>query len=375
MKLKKMTLSVMIIVVVFLIFSTAAYAQDDYSENSDWGFGPYVDLSGGLGLTVKYNGFTLFDGLKTNVYLSGVANYNMSGFFRNPDGTEYNPTVDEMMNGFYRRRNYGIGVGAGQELIHDTENNHSLLEAFLFYKYNKERYLEDEWPSNSLIYDTNLPDRFGLEQKIILGGLFYNNVQINAVDQTREGMSCLVTIENAPRTLNQYADYTRFHTSIIGFSTLKNDDTISVYVGNRLILDRLTGDNIPIYARTTFGSAIREFVPMPGVELPGLGGGFRGVPMGQFDGFAKVVNNFDLRINYPQVWGPDYIPEMIFYGDVGAKDDLNGQINWGDCKYSLGMGLGVHFTRWYNTDILLYYNYFINDQEASFSFMLGFTHF
>ena len=108
----------------------------------------------------------------------------------------------------------------------------------------------------------------------------------------------------------------RFNTTLIGFWPLLEKDGFSVYLGDRLAYDTLSGGYIPVDARTSFGG-LRVF---PGRQVPGAGDGLRGVELGRFDGYAKFLNNLELRATLPGLLGDRFTLGAVVYYDFGASD-------------------------------------------------------
>jgi len=94
-----------------------------------------------------------------------------------------------------------------------------------------------------------------------------------------------------------------------------------------------------------------------------LGGVVRGLESRRFDGFIKIVNNFDIRMHIPAIW--IFVPGIVLYFDMGIVDNLDYILRPEEVLYTTGAGIflsGLGFA------LTGYINYLINEGKISFSF-------
>lgn len=353
---RRVLLTLGLVLIFLLVFGSASYAAD---ADSPWRLDLYMNIWG-LGLSAAYDGLTLIPGAETDLYGSLCATYEDWGFYRNPDGTPYIPGGGTDL-GVYKRMDYVWSMGAIQELALGDYP----FEAFLFYKGQYDTNIPGASPAGSLIFASGLPDAEGIQQHSLLVGAAYDNMTADAERWTKRGYRAEVSLEWAPGALNETADFTCLNATIIGFWPLIEGDGLDVYLGNRLIYDKLAGEYIPVGARTGFGG-LREF---PGRQVPGLGDGLRGVQLGRFDGYVKVLNNLEVRLTLPGLLGELFTPGAVAYYDLGLSDEGTGTLDWGNPHSAAGIGLALH--TWMDLDLVAYGNYYFNEDRFTAGMTMG----
>ena len=157
-----------------------------------------------------------------------------------------------------------------------------------------------------------------------------------------------------------------------GYRTLLSTPAVSVYLADRLVYDRLLGEEarIPVSARTTIGGLTS--VPISKNPLRALGGAVRGIEDNRFDGFAKLVNNLDVRVHFPSLaltlFGRKVIPGAVAYLDAGLYDRASGRLGLDPLLASAGAGVLLNALGY---DFILYGDWFLNEGELGVS--LGFS--
>ncbi len=362
MKNKLLTVFLLLI----LIFMYCLPAQAGEASGSVWEFQPYLRLWG-LDMACVYKGFSFMDGLDTKLWLSLGGGVESIGFYRNSDGTAYLPPTSGPDLGAFSRTNVLWTLGLAQGLVYDLEHQANLLELIAYYRSSTESYTEADGV-HALIFDSGLPDKDGITQNSLLAGIRYNKISVNQANQLRQGTYAETSLEYAPQWLNQTADFTRWNTTLIRFWPCGGNDDYSVFIGDRLMYDRLYGNYIPINARNSFGGAS----VFPGITATGLGGTMRGVNYGRFDGYDKLVNNLELRAAFPGLLKQTWItPGVIIYYDLGLTDNLAHQLQMDQLYTSMGAAVYSHFKlSFIELDAGFSYDYFITEQRDTFNLLL-----
>ncbi len=315
----------------------------------------------GLDLAYSRQGAPLFSGVDTHYFFSFGGGYQTFGFYRNADQTTYTPPEEGKNLALYRNANLTWSGGLRQGLIYDLVRRRNLVDLVLAYNGRYDYNFKEE-NQGTLLFASDLPDREGGWQNSLLAGLIYDGVDVNRERCLKHGVYAEVSVETAPSFLGNQstgADYTRLNGTAMGFLTLLEGREVSIYLADRVMYDYLTGDSIPVRARTTFGG----YSKYPGATR-GLGGGFRGVQEDRFDGYIKALNNLELRINFPRWSEYGIVPEVIVYFDAGLYDDLTRRLDFDQMLTSFGVGVGV-------SDLIVYGNYFLNEKQFTVALALG----
>jgi hypothetical protein len=356
---------VFILLALMFAYCLPAYAGEA-SSGSLWEFQPYLRLWG-IDMAGVYKGFTFVDGLDTRLWLSLGGGVEAVGFYRNSDGTPYTPPTSGTDPGAFSRTNVLWTLGLAQGLIYDQENQKNLVELIGYYRSSVENYTEANGV-HARIFDSGLPDKDGITQNSLLAGIRYNGITVNQENQLRKGAFAETSLEFAPNSLNQIADFTRWNTTVIGFWPCVENDNYCIFAGDRLMYDRLYGNYIPINARTSFGGAS----VFPGIISTGLGGAMRGVNYGRFDGYDKLINNLELRATFPNLFKQDWIiPGVIVYYDLGYTDNLTNQLQMDQLYSAAGIAVYTHLKlSFIDLDAGFSNDYFLTEQRSTFNLLL-----
>jgi hypothetical protein len=347
----------------------SGFSEDKKSNpESPFEFIPYIKLFGwGLGVAVGYKGINIFDKAETSLWASVCVNYEDNAFFRNPDESPFNPAQNPEIP-FYKRWHYGFALGIMQGFVYDEKTEKDLFSGFLFFKNSNEINLPAESPAGALIFSSGLPDQYGLQQYLFSAGIMFNNAVINPQNNLKQGFSADAAFSLAPKALNSIADYTQFTVRFTEYIPIVDQKAFCLYLGCRSVLDISSGAYIPVSIRTSTGGFSPFF---SSALMPGLGGGVRGILMGRFDGYVKLLNNFEIRMSLPEMLSKEIIPLAIIYFDTGTTDNLDGKIDFRRIYASAGIGLDLHINLLVELDIVSYLNFFINERAFSFSLFLN----
>jgi hypothetical protein len=354
----------LIIAALLLSLSTPAYAG---SDDPQWQFQSYLRLWG-IDLEFIYEGLQFINGVDTNLWISAGGGGETIGFYREGlDGTTpYTPPDTGTDLGLFNRSNFLWTLGLSQGLIYDETNQRNLLELMAYYRSSSETYTKLNG-INANIFSTNLKDKDGILQNSALVGIVYKGIALDPDTQVKQGIYAEATYESAPKSMNEIADFTRLNTTATGFWPLLENESYCLFLGDRIMYDKLDGAYIPINARSSFGG-VSVF---SGITSPGLGGTIRGVGPGRFDGYNKVINNLDLRMTFPElIQGGWMIPGIIIYYDLGFTDNLTGQVDTSQIYSSAGLSLFAHLKlSLVELDLGLSNDYFINENRSTLNLL------
>jgi hypothetical protein len=336
---------------------------------NDFEIVPGIRFWGG-DLEINYLGISFIPPLTTRLCIAVGFGYETAGYFRNPDNTLYCPPQSaSIINHALFTRLEGVwSLGLRQGILFDRRKEDNLLEAHFIYRGKYSDYLEEVSSEDALIFSSGLIDSSGILQNSLVVGLFLNSVVEHDSHRKRNGIQADVSGEVAPEYLGNnifgLADFSRFTVDIRGFVTVLDLDpeniiaynTFNIYLGDRILLDYLCGGYIPLNARQSVGGREAN-------SSDGLGGVMRGVEKGRFDGYIKILNNFDIRMNLPTLWF--FVPSIVFYFDTGVSDNLDYTISVENILFSTGAGFSFYG---FGFDLIIYINYFINEGKISPSF-------
>jgi hypothetical protein len=351
--------------VLFVLILTAG-AWRAAGEGNDLHLGYSIRIWGG-DVAVGYSGFSAFEGLDTILWASAGAGYQKAAFYPTDHDS---PAPDTDMG--YINRNVGWRLGFSQGILYNPAQERNLLDFTFLYVSRLERYSQNE------AIPATYPDREGMWLNTLVSGLVFDTVTFDPNLIVREGIYAAVSTELAPGGLgnNLFGDsrYARFTALAIGHKPLLALPGLSIALAERLVYDILWGrdSQVPIGVRTRIGGLVKvPILKNPGSHR-GLGGALRGVEKDRFDGYVKLVNNLDLRLNFPSLRLPgEAVPGLVFYLDAGAYDESSRRLRLPPLYVSTGAGLALNV---FGYDLVAYANYFINEETFSFSFDLG-THF
>jgi hypothetical protein len=321
-------------------------------------------------LEIQYRGISFIPPLTTRLCIAAGLGYETVGYYRNPDNTPYTPPqAGSNPNRALFTRFEGVwSLGLRQGIVFDRRKEDNLLEAHCLYRGKYNDYCEEALSEDALVFSSGLVDSGGILQNSLVVGLFFDSVIEHRSHRKKNGIQTDVSCEVAPKYLGNnvfgLADYIRFTIDVRGFITVfdldaentKAHNTFNICLGNRFLWDYCDGGYVPLHARQSVGG--RE-----AVTSEGLGGVMRGVEKGRFDGYIKVLNNVDVRMNLPTLWL--FVPSIVFYCDAGISDNLSYTISMENILVSAGAGVSLYA---FGFDAIVYGNYFFNERKSSLSF-------
>jgi hypothetical protein len=332
-------------------------------EDGDWLFKYSIRTWGG-DLAVGYSGFPLFEGVDTILWASAGGGYQKAAFYP----ADHDSPVPAADMG-YVNLNADWRLGFSQGILYNPAQDRNLLDFSFLFVSRMQHYLDNQ------AIPAEYPDRDGIWLNALVCGLVFDTVSFDRRLIVREGVYATLSTELAPRGLanDLFGDsrYARFTALAIGHKPILARPQVSVYLAERLVYDIIRGrdEEIPISVRTRIGGLTN--VPLhknPG-SYRGLGGALRGVERDRFDGYVKLVNNLDLRVHFPSFRLPGgAVPGLVAYFDAGAYDRSSRELRLPPVYASTGAGLVLNV---FGHDLVLYANYFINEQAFSASFDLG----
>lgn len=349
-----MTKRALVAFLFITLASGALFAEEAAppAERSPLLFAPGVRLFG-ADLGLGYRGFSAPGAPDTILWVIGGGGYEELNYFRDPSGRLYagGGGFDPERDPFYTRVNGRLDLGIAQGLVYNERLEANLLEAFAFYQ-SRIDYVLDDPARNELILASGLPDAAGSFRNSLLVGMSYADLDKGDPHRTQSGASAEASAEWGPAFLFNAAygraDYLRLDLTAKGFLPLFDLDpraelnVLSGYAGGFLAVDWMTGRDIPIAVRQSFGG--RD-------PRQGLGGAVRGFEDARFDGPFKAVLNLEVRLNLPQFKLVDVVtPGLVAFFDSGYFDLLNAS----DSGFLFSSGIGVFADIWNYTSLTLY---------------------
>lgn len=313
---------------LFLAIAAASLAAGDLPLA--WDVSPRI---WGLDLGVGYTGFELLEGRETTVWLWGGGGWEKKSLYRFADGTmacdyldlasgsvSYAPDLaDPASDPFFQRAEAKWQLGIVQGFVAAPEDRPDLVVGFLYYRGQYDAHFDRGLLITSAAFD--FPDRDGIFQNSLFAGAAYQGVVRN-VHTVKSGFEAEASAEWGPSFLQSApggdADFLRLNATARYFLPLydaapdRDRNLFSIYAGDFVSLDWITGHAVPINIRQSFGGRSPR---------TGLGGAVRGVDSGSLDGFFKAVNNLEVRIVGPALalWGRKdaVVPGLVAYVDAG----------------------------------------------------------
>ena len=311
----------------------------------------------GADFGIGYTGLELLDGRDTTLWLWAGGGWEKMPYYRITDSTleaEYLDlasgaivplpvAIDATTDPFYQRAEAKWQLGIEQGLVAAEDDAPDLVVAFLYYR---GRY-DANSDFGTLIagnLPADLPDRGGIFQNSLLLGAAYEGVAKN--DHTvKEGLQAEASVEYGPSFLVSAAggavSFLRVNATARAFLPIwdaapdRDGNLFSVYAGDFVSVDWVTGDQVPLNVRQSFGGRSPR---------TGLGGAVRGVDSGSMDANFKAVNNLEVRVLGPALFLPTIVPGLVAYVDAGCFGLVGEPIPtaWGFVA-STGAGLFVDF--------------------------------
>lgn len=308
----------------------------------------------GLDLGLGYTSLELLAGRQTTIWLWAGGGWERMTFYRFADGTiaeQYldlatgalstAPSLDPDADPLYRRAEAKWQLGIEQGFVAGPDGESDLVVGFLYYRGRYDAHLEQ----GALIAAApsyGFPDQDLILQNSLLAGMAYRGAAKNA-HTVKSGIEAEASLEWGPSFLvsapGGEAEFLRLNATARFFLPLydaapgRDRNLFSVYAGDFVSVDWVTGDAVPLNVRQSFGGRSPR---------TGLGGAVRGVDAGSLDGHFKAVNNFEVRVLGPALFLPGIVPGLVAYLDAGCFGSAGspGPAAWG-LVASMGAGLFV----------------------------------
>jgi hypothetical protein len=312
----------------------------------------------GAEVALGWRGLRLIPGVDTVFWVSAGGGYDPENYFAGPDDPVM-PADHAALR--YHNFNFNWRLGVAQGILYNREEKRNLLELILLYRGKHQYYLD---PNGVL---AGLPDSSGLLQNSLFTGLVFDNVRLNLTYATQRGLYLGAGVEFVPQALANTvlgaSDYIGLSLVACGFLTFLETRALSAYLADRVLYDQLIGDDawIPLNSRSSFGAL--STVPIGRYPFHGLGGALRGISIDRFDGYAKLLNNLEVRLHYPSLTLFNLAtPGLIVFFDAGVFDHLSRQLLFEPIYCTTGLGLAFYGLGY---ELVLYGAYFINENRFS----------
>jgi hypothetical protein len=321
------------------LFIPAAFADEKpYFFKLDglrWHFAWGLDIiPSGLDITLGYTDFDLVDGLDTLFYTSLGAGYEGFETYR---GIGYQPhdEIDFSTGSLNNlefdslRTNWEYGIVQG--FLWNDNLDRNLIEGFFVYRgrfdsYYKGRiYWGTEEDRQQSILDGHSDwqtayagtDSEGILGNTLLIGLSSDTIEYYQYAQTYDGFYGETSFEVSPyldRVIGA-SDFYRINLNTKFFKTLytapaePDRSVLGIYLGNYFSIDYADAEkSMPLYVMQTFGGRTLRY---------GLADSLRGFEDFTWDTQFKLVNNIELRVNFPSLYFHSLVPGALCYFDIG----------------------------------------------------------
>jgi hypothetical protein len=221
-----------------------------------------------------------------------------------------------------------------------------------------------------------LVEQDGLLQHSLTTGLLFDNTAVDRPSLNSRGIYAVLSAEFVPDWLGNAvlgeSDFWRLSLGLTGYLPVLDNRVVSIYLADRVILDRLFGDQdqVPVSALGSIG--VLKKIPIGANPRRALGGTLRGIYSNRYDGFLKLTNNFDVRLHFPALTLFKLAtPVAVAYFDAGAYDKMTGRLQLDPIYCTAGLGVGLYAL---GSDFIFYGTYFLNEGRLSWELGLG-THF
>lgn len=343
----------------FLAFLTtgltsAVAADGDAAPSFSWHINPLMwGADGAVGMKWP-DSANLGD---TSMWITAGALYGDSSFYRRFPGDTHVDilSVDDTVG--FKAFSVRGALAVSQKI---------LLESHVFtgFVVLKSRYdhRNPDWTPEANIFESSLPDKSDIWDHSGLAALRFDR-KLPPLDE----LGILPTViqlnilaEWAPEALSTAGtDYIRLGTYAKTLTQIINRIHFQLFSAFRLGYDRLSGQSVPINARTSVG---RIKPPYFGYQSA-LGGVIRGLPAKRFDGLTKLYANADLRLVVPF----DFIitPAVTLFADAGVSDyvSLSGVLDFQNLLITAGIAGSVNVAD--ITDIGIAVTYAFNEPDPS----------
>ena len=320
----------------------------------------------GADVALGWKGWDILPGVDTILWGSAGGGWKNNLYFGAADDTA-GPARPDLDTIAYVNLNVDWRFGAAQGIVFNPEQNRNLVELFLFYRGKYQYYLYD----NGVL--DPLPERNGLLQHSLFTGLLFDNTTRDKASLNRRGLYSVLSAELAPAWLGNdvlgLSDYWRLSLIVTGYQTVLDTPAVSIYLADRLLFDRIFGDDgkVPVTTLGSIGALTK--VPFVSDSLQALGDALRGVADNRYDGYVKLVNNFDVRLHFP-AWTLVKLatPMAVAYFDAGVYDRMTRKLRFDPVFCAAGLGVGLYALGF---DFILYGTWFLNEQDLYYGLGLG----
>jgi hypothetical protein len=338
----------------------------------------------GADLGVGYTGLELLEGRQTTLWLYAGGGWEKKPFYRLADGTMVGDYLDlttgslstapiltdPAADPFYHRAEGKWQLGIVQGFVAAPEDRPDLVVGFLFYRGRYDAHFID--PGTLIAADTSawydFPDQDGIFQNSLLVGGAYQGIVRN-VHTVKSGIEAEASVEWGPFSPSDFLRLNataRFFLPIWDAAPDRDRNLFSVYAGDFVSVDWVTGDAVPLNVRQSFGGQSPR---------TGLGGAVRGVDSGSLDGYFKTVNNLEVRVLGPALFIPAIVPGLVAYVDAGIFGSAGspGPAAWGFVA-TTGAGVFVDFFGFAQITVYLYERLVGENADTdAFPYILDFT--
>jgi hypothetical protein len=316
-------------------------------------------------LAFGWKGWDIFSGVDTVLWASAGGGWQGERYFDGDDDTIV-PADPNTVRYNYLNVDWRFGVAQG--ILFNPAQDRNLLELLLLYRGKYQDYSD----SNGVL--AGLPEQDGLLQHSLTAGFLLDNTLEDKASLNWRGVYAVISAEFAPAWLGNEAlgasDFWRLCLGLIGYWPVVDTPALSIYLAERVLLDRLFGDQLPVSALGSIG-ALKQ-VPIGANPRRALGGTLRGVWGSRYDGLVKLTSNFDVRLHFPALTLFKLAtPVAVAYFDAGLYDKMTGVLQFDPVYCATGLGVGLYALGF---DFLLYGTYFLNEGRLSWELGLG-THF
>ncbi len=336
----------------------------------------------GADLGVGYTGLELLEGRQTTFWLYAGGGWEKKPFYRLADGTMVGDYLDFTTGSlstapiladpdadpFYHRAEGKWQLGIVQGFVAAPEDRPDLVVGFLFYRGRYDAHFIDPGTLMDAVPSYAFPDQDGIFQNSLIVGGAYQNVVRN-VHTVKSGIEAEASVEWGPFSPSDFLRLNataRFFLPIWDAAPDRDRNLFSVYAGDFVSVDWVTGDAVPLNVRQSFGGQSPR---------TGLGGAVRGVDSGSLDGYFKTVNNLEVRVLGPALFIPAIVPGLVAYVDAGIFGSAGspGPAAWGFVA-TTGAGVFVDFFGFAQITVYLYERLVGENADTdAFPYILDFT--
>ncbi len=313
----------------------------------------------GLDLAFGWKGWDIFPGVDTVLWASTGGGWQANHYFAGKDDSAAsNPAA-----ALYDTLSFDWRFGVAQGILFNPAQDRNLVEFLLLYRGKYQDYF----------HDAVLPpaEQNGLLQHSLTAGLLFDNTSVDKPSLNSRGLYAVLSAELAPGWLGNEtldgSDFWRLSLGLTGYQPVFDSPVVSIYLAERVMFDRLFGDQVPVSALGSIG--VLKKVPIGANPRRALGGTLRGIWSNRYDGFVKLTNNFDVRLHFPALTLFKLAtPVLVAYFDAGVYDQMTGVLQFDQVYCTTGLGVGLNALGF---DFILYGTYFLNEGRLSWELGLG----